>query len=63
MSVQKNGLGEIFRILHSLISLGHKLREQSSEKLGNSVIVAFMLRDSVNLNQQVPKLLNHASQI
>ena len=43
----KKRVGEIFRFLHSLISLGHKLKDQSSEKLGNSVLVALMLRDSV----------------
>ena len=42
----KSGVGKIFRFLHSLISLGHKVKEQSSEKLGNSVLVARMLRDS-----------------
>ena len=40
-------VGEIFRFLHNLISLGHKITEQSSEKLGNSDLVALMLRDSV----------------
>ena len=43
----KKRVGEIFRFLHSLISLGHKLNEQPSEKLDNFVLVAPMLRDSV----------------
>ena len=33
----KKRFSEIFRFLHSLISLGHKLKEHSSEKLGNLV--------------------------
>ena len=45
----KKRFGEIFRFLHSLISLGHKLKDQSSEKLGNFVLVALMLRDSVEV--------------
>ena len=44
----KKRVGEIFRFLHSLISLGHKLKEHPSEKLGNFVLVAPMLRDSVS---------------
>ena len=47
----KNGLGEIFQFVHSLISFGHKLKEQLSEKLGNSVLVALMLRDSAVCQQ------------
>ena len=47
----KKRFGEIFQFLHSLISLGHKLKEQSSEKLGNFVLVALMLRDSVKYQQ------------
>ena len=43
----KKRVGEIFRFLHSLISLGHKLKEHPSEKLDNFVLVAHMLRDSV----------------
>ena len=51
-------VGEIFRFLLSLISLGHKLKEQGSEKLGNFVLVVLMLRDSVgvfNLPERVLK--------
>ena len=44
----KKRVGEIFQFLHSLISLGHKLKEHPSEKLGNFVLVAPMLRDSVS---------------
>ena len=52
----KKGFGEIFRFLHSLISLGHKLKEQSSEKLGNFVSVALMLRDSVMMGRGIDKM-------
>ena len=45
----KKRVGEIFRFLHSLISLGHKLKEHPSEKLDNFVLVAPMLRDSVSV--------------
>ena len=43
----KKRLSEIFRFLYSLLILGHKLKEQSSEKLDNFILVALMLRDSV----------------
>ena len=43
----KKQVSEIFRFLHSLISLGHKLKEHPSKKLDNFVLVAPMLRDSV----------------
>ena len=43
----KKRVGEIFRFLHSLISLGNKQKEHPSEKLDNFVLVAPMLRDSV----------------
>ena len=44
----KKRFGEIFGFLHSLISLGHKLKEHPSEKLDNFVLVAHMLRDRVH---------------
>ena len=54
----KNGLGEIFKSLHSLISPRHKLKEQSSLSLGNSILLALMLRDSVQgLKQNKVKCL------
>ena len=43
----KKRVGEIFRFLHSLISLDHKLKEHQSEESDNFVLVAPMLRDSV----------------
>ena len=55
---RKNRVGEIFRFLHSLISLGHKLKEHPSEKLGNFVLVAPMLRDSVHC---VPPMMEENS--
>ena len=57
----KKRVGEIFRFLHSLISLDHKLKEHQSEKSGNFVLVAPMLRDSVRWPCQDPifSLLPH----
>ena len=51
----KNWLGEILRFLHSLISLGRKLKEHPSEKLDNFILVAHMLRDSVTRPQPAHK--------
>ena len=45
--IPKKRVGEIFQFLHRLISLGHKRKEHPSEKSGNFVLVAPMLRDSV----------------
>ena len=55
----KKRVGEIFRFLQSLISLGHKLKEQSSEKLGNFVLVALMLRDSVECVRRIRNYSPH----
>ena len=61
----KKRVGEIFRFLHSLISLDHKLKEHQSEKSGNFVLVAPMLRDSVDsvwfprIGYQDPSHLEH----
>ena len=49
----KKRVGEIFRFFHSLFSLGHKLKDQSSEKLGNFVLLALMLRDGVRLLERL----------
>ena len=43
----KSQLIELFIFLHTIISLGNKLKEQSLESLGNSGLHALMLRDSV----------------
>ena len=53
----KKRVGEIFRFLHTLISLGHKLKEHPSEKLDNFVLVALMLRDSVMCRSIICKTL------